>query len=351
MTQIEELLRRTADAVERDETVDRRAIDRAQRALSAAIAAAAAQEPPTARRRSGARSRGLITPNRRPSRRVVLAGGIAAAGIAFASVSGFQGGGFTPSPAVAATMDRLAGIATNEDWGTIPGPGQYLYTKSEGVALTGAGTHHLDQRQVWFSSGGHMLVSDPRDASNSATSPDSEVETIGGPSSYFPTTVSGWQSLSTDPATLLLQLKRLDAPNAPDTSAEEFTVIDDALSETPIPPAIRAVIYQAVALIPGVQLMGPQTDPAGQSGLGVGYYTSGKLQSELIFDQQTARLLGELTYDQEGNVTYAWSYLQQKIVDSAPSVGSAPPATSFPQFQVANPQVGSSTTQQTATAP
>ena len=46
MTQIDELLRQTANAVERDDEAERRAIERAHRALSAAIAAAAAQGPP-----------------------------------------------------------------------------------------------------------------------------------------------------------------------------------------------------------------------------------------------------------------------------------------------------------------
>jgi hypothetical protein len=348
MTQIDELLRETANAVERDDEVDRRAIDRAHRALFAAIVAAAAQEPLPAPRRRAVRSRVPVTAGRLRSRRLALAGGIAAASLAVAGVLGFQGG-FTPSPALAATMDRLAHLVAGQDWSGMPGPGQYLYTKSEGVVLAGDGTHALDQRQTWFPSGGHMLVSDPRDAGNSATSPNDEVESIGGPSSYFPITVSGWQSLSTDPATLLQQIKNLDAPNGPDTPAEEFTAVGDALSETPIPPAVRVVLYRAVALIPGVQLMGPQIDPAGQPGLGVGYYADGKLQSELIFDQQTARLLGVLGYDEDGNLTHAWSYVEQEIVDSAPSVGNTPPATQYPQFRVATVQGGSATTEPTPT--
>ena len=57
MTQIDELLRQTANAVERDAEAERRAIGRAQRALSAAIAAEATQDRPRAnrQRRSGTR--------------------------------------------------------------------------------------------------------------------------------------------------------------------------------------------------------------------------------------------------------------------------------------------------------
>lgn len=302
--------------------------------------------------RHQSRSRTPVTAARRPRGRLALAGAITVAGLAVAGVLGFQGSGFTPSPAVAATMNRLARLAVTQGWSGMPGQGQYLYTKSEGVALAGDGTHALDQRQTWFPSGGHMLISDPRDEPNSATNPpNSEVFSIGGPSSLFPTTVSGWQSLSTDPATLLQQIRNLGAPDGPNTPAERFGLVAGALTETPIPPAVRAVLYQAVALIPGVQLMGPQTDPTGQAGLGVGYYENGRLQSELIFDQQTARLLSELNYDTDGTLTYAWSYVEQTIVNSAPSVGSTPPATQFPSFQVATTQDESGTTAQTTTAP
>jgi hypothetical protein len=262
----------------------------------------------------------------RRRRRVALAGGVAAAvlGAAAAGLFGFQGGHLTPSSAVAATMNKLANIAGGQDWGGVPGPGQYAYTEYEQQQAGNA----VQDDQSWLSSNGQMLLSSPEVSNNGG-----QVEAIGGPGTYFPTTVSGWQALSSDPATLLQQIKQLDAPGAPDTPAEQFTSAGDALRQTAIPRATRAVLYQAVALIPGVQLTGPQTDPTGQQGTGVGYYANGTLQAELIFDLQTARLLGELTYDPAGSVTYAASYIQQAVVDSAPSVNSTPSAVQFPAFQ------------------
>jgi hypothetical protein len=267
-------------------------------------------------------------------RRFALAGGIAVAGLAVAGVLGFQGSGLTPSPALAATMDRLAHIAADQGWGDVPGPGQYLYTKSESVQRGGA---PVEDRQAWFPSRGQMLDSAPQSNRN-----DGQVVMVGGPSTYFPTTVSGWNSLSSDPATLLQQIHKLDG--GPDTPAEDFTNVGDALRETPIPPAVRALLYRAVALIPGVRLIGPQSDPTGQSGLGVGYYADGTLHSELIFDQQTARLLGEVEYDQAGNLLYAASYIEQEIVDNAPSAGSLPPSTEYPPFQTPSNLARSSST-------
>jgi hypothetical protein len=70
----------------------------------------------------------------------------------------------------------------------------------------------------------------------------------------------------------------------------------------------------------------------------------------LIFDQQNGSLIGELDYDQAGNLTYAISYIEQKIVDTAPSVGSTPAPTQYPQFNAVTPQ-GEAATLSASTTP
>jgi hypothetical protein len=141
----------------------------------------------------------------------------------------------------------------------------------------------------------------------------------------FPT--NDWSSFSTDPRTLLAQVHSLDG--GPNTPAELFVNVGDLLRETDAPPAIRAALYQAAALIPGVRLLGTQTDPTGQSGVGVGFYASGQLTSELIFDPQTSVMLAEETLGADGKVTSWQSYMQQKIVDSLPN---------YPLYQGPNDQ-------------
>ena len=93
----------------------------------------------------------------------------------------------------------------------------------------------------------------------------------------------------------------------------------DFLRESDVPPAIRAALYQALPLIPGVKLLGPQTDSTGQSGLGVGFYKDGQVDTQLIFDQQTGRLLYEAYYDANGNLETWTAYIQQKIVETLPN--------------------------------
>jgi hypothetical protein len=102
MTQIDELLRQTANAVERDDEAERRVIGRAQRALSAAIAAEAAQDRPRAngQRRWGARLR------RRATGLGLAVAGAAAAAIALVSLAGSTGSG-GPAVADAAVMHHI----------------------------------------------------------------------------------------------------------------------------------------------------------------------------------------------------------------------------------------------------
>lgn len=295
--------------------------------LTRAFAAEAAPEPRTSRTKR--------------RRRFALAGAVAVAGLAVAGVLGFRTAA-NPQPALAATMDRLAHIAASQNWTGIPGPGQYLYTESEGLdgndRIAGGKecqTQDVEHRRVWIANDGSGALEDIRDhsqftsAADAATcaamhitpsSMDSTARTRFGPGGLSEPTTS-WHALSTDPATLLTQIHKLDG--GPDTPAEEFGNVADFMRESSAPPAIRAALYKAAALIPGVELMGSQTDPAGQTGLGVAYDTQGTTQ-ELIFDQQTARLLAEVdTDDSTGKPTYWAAYLQQKIVDSVPNFPSA----------------------------
>ena len=116
------------------------------------------------------------------------------------------------------------------------------------------------------------------------------------------------------------------------------------MRESDVPPAIRAALYQATALIPGVKLLGPQTDPAGQTGLGVGFYENGQPVSELIFDQQTAAgSSAKSTFDQNGKLIDWTAYHQSKIVDTLPNY-PLEPATPAGSSGTTTLQQGQSTT-------
>jgi hypothetical protein len=273
-------------------------------------------------------------------RRFALAGGLATVGVAIAGALGLTTAA-TPVSALAAQMNQLAQVAASQDWTGIPGPGQYLYTESQGLTQTGTMLDsrqcilsQVEHRQIWIATDGSGALNDVRDQSKFTSAADQATCAalkITDPSSQnsswvarFPAGPDGlslpihdWKSLSTDPSTLLQQIHQRDG--GADTPAELFTNVGDMMRESDVPPAIRAALYKAAALIPGVKLLGTQTDPTGQTGLGVGYpYDGGQIHSELIFDQQTGRLLAEEYYDESGALTSWYSYTQQKIVDSVP---------------------------------
>ena len=305
-------------------------------------------------------------------RRFVLAGGLATVGVGVAGALGFTTAA-TPVSALAAQMNRLARVAASQDWSGIPGPGQYLYTQSQGLTESDTMSNstecvvtQVEHRQIWIATDGSGALSDTRDqskftstadqtacASLNITDPNSQNSSwnarfpAGGLA--FPT--NDWRSLSTDPATLLKQVHARDG--GPDNPGEWFTNVADYMRESDVPPAIRAALYKAAALIPGVKLLGSQTDPTGQTGLGVGFpYANGQIHDELIFDQQDGKLLAEEYFDQSGKLVNWYAYTKQQIVDSVPNyplqqAGGHPqaaPSSPGPATPPQRPMPGSTTT-------
>lgn len=280
---------------------------------------------------------------RRTRRRLALAGGIAIVVLAVGGVIGVRGVS-NPSSTLAAEMDQLAQVATGQAWSGLPGPGQYLYTETVGAYGDSYSTSakaclydQLAHQQTWVRSDDSREDRGTNSGKQSTSAADAaacaslgikdasgldidnqSIETLRDASGSFPSTVAGWQALTTNPATLLQNIHRIDGGD--NTPAEDFIDINDAL-KVPVPLASLQALYQAVALIPGVKLMGSQTDGAGQSGLGVEITDKAGYTSEMIFDRQTGRLLGDATYDATGQLHDENSYVVQKIVDSAPPAG------------------------------
>jgi hypothetical protein len=273
-------------------------------------------------------------------RRLVLAGGLATISVGVAGTLGLATPA-APVSALAAQLHRLARVAANQTPLGIPGPNQYLYTESQSSDVngidSGKGTcwlRQLEHRQSWISvdSGSAIQQSEsqgqftsPADRATCAAAgftdpaiansdwkqrfrPDTTASLV------FPTT--DWSSLSTDPATLLQQVHQIDG--GADTPDELFANVGDMLRESDAPSAIRAALYNAAALIPGVKLIGSVTDPLGGSGIGIALEQTGKPVSELIFDPQTSELSAEETLGADGQPTGWSAYLRQSIVDSLP---------------------------------
>jgi hypothetical protein len=276
---------------------------------------------------------------------MAIAGAAVAAAVIVLSVFGWSGSPAGPSPAAAAVLHRLARLIATQP--LTPQPGQYLYveSRSDYPSVTGLGgntsceTLAVDHRQIWIGTDGSGLIrettgpeqfSSPADrAACLQANPKMQLGRGGTSNDWFapqclelgPT--NNWNSLSSDPHVLLQQMRQIDG--GPSTPGEDFVHIGDFLRETDAPPAVRSTLYQAAALIPGIQLLGTVRDHDGRPGLGIGYpsqgpYASSGSRSELIFDPHTGELLGE-----QGTGPRYWAvYLTEKVVNGLPGTPPAP---------------------------
>jgi hypothetical protein len=249
-----------------------------------------------------------------------------------------SGTGTGPSPALAATLGRLARIAANGP-SLVPGPGQYLYVDSDQhysatASNGGAGcvTYALDHRQVWIAADGSGLMQDTIGQSTYTSVSDREVcakmhllaDGVPGTSrTWFAggcfeiSPVADMQSLSTNPRRLLGEIGGSSSPGA------AFEEIGDLLRETDASPSLRAALYRAAALIPGVHLLGTVRDHIGRTGLGVTHEDHG-ITDELIFNARTSALVGEQQSGQ-GPGTDGWAaYITSRVVSGLPRQSPLP---------------------------
>jgi hypothetical protein len=156
MTQIDELLRQTANAVERDAEAEGRAIGLAQRALSAAIAAEAAPDRPRA---NGQRRWGARLPRRATGLGLAVAGAAAAAIALVPLVVSTGSGG--PAVADAAIIRHVRAELTAP-------PGSILHEAATVTLTDGSST----QFELWAQTGGtgvYRVIKFGHEASQSAT--------------------------------------------------------------------------------------------------------------------------------------------------------------------------------------
>src|SRR3954467_9881619 len=288
----------------------------------------------------------------RPAAAVVLA---VASAVVLLSVFGGSGSPGAPSSAAAGVFHRLAGQIAAQP--LTPQPGQYLYLdfKSEWGAFGGnCETRSVEHRQIWIGvdgSGldrgtegpGHFPSAADRAACLSMASSDkvekaSLQRTLAGwtsddwraPRCMELGPISDWSSLSSDPQTLLQQIVHIYHGEGA-TPVQQFSYIADILGRPAAPPDVRANIYRAAALIPGVQSLGTVRDHDGRPGVGLAITTgegTADATDELIFDPETGELLGETATGPYGGW---YVYLDTKVVNGLPSQPPArltPPCTS-----------------------
>ncbi|MFI5740149.1 CU044_5270 family protein [Streptomyces anulatus] len=262
-------------------------------------------------------------PARRSGRRPVLVGAAAALVLAAAGVAGLAGGsgravappaGAVPAPVVQVVRGSTAGLAgaVADISGAAaraelpePGPGQFLYVRSEVSWLVswegtdGKNRSYVDAihpREVWMSPDGDKgwLMEPYKEAVDrdgiTLDDPEGGERTLNSPSYDY------LRTLPTDPNLLLKKIydETGGMGNGPDQQA--FSTIGDLLREQVVPPKLAAGLYRAAARIPGVVLVDDSVDAAGRHGVAIARTDEADGgRTEWIFDRETYTYLGERT--------------------------------------------------------
>ncbi|MFJ6810013.1 CU044_5270 family protein [Streptomyces anulatus] len=323
--------------------------------------------PPTGAHAGGR----ALRPGRRPGRRPALVGAAAALVLAAAGVAGLAGGsggpgssgpavappaGAVPAPVVqvvrgstaglAGAVDDISGAAARAELPE-PGPGQFLYIRSEVSWLVswegadGKNRSYVDAihpREVWMSPDGDkgwLMEPYKKDIDRDGITlddPEGGERTINSPSYDY------LRTLPTDPDLLLKKIydETRGMGNGPDQQA--FTTIGDLLGEQVVPPKLAAGLYRAAARIPGVVLVDDSVDAAGRHGVAIARTdeTDGA-RTEWIFDRETYTYLGERTVQtrdvegvRAGTVRGHSAVTDRAVVDAVKQrpagLGDAPPS-------------------------
>jgi hypothetical protein len=244
------------------------------------------------------------------SRVAILGAGallLATAAVAFSVLPADRGG---TSTAVAA-LEEVAAVAGQQPPQVPPGPGEYLYTKSESNRTTLLGddgrTLIPDQRteEIWAGTDHSGRLRATFRTQIPGTGPgEPEVHTS---STMHPAGFLAYDDLSglpTDPEALEQRIVDGKIPETLpsvqttfgvlyDNPATTFDVARDLLnSQRYAPPQVRKALYEVIARQPGVELLGEVTDPVGRPGTAVAVTTEG-IRRELIFDPGTSALLAQ----------------------------------------------------------
>jgi len=359
MTQIDELLRKSAEAVERDDEAERRAIGRAHRALSAAIAAAHSQELPQPWRRVTERRRG---PLRIPAWSIGALSSLAALVVAAFILVGHDGAVQPPS-AAAAVLERAA-----KSPGMVSplhlGPGQVWYVEEVNAGQMTQNPRTCTTRcyatrviRWWVGPSRYsMHMYRPRYSSQliTVTKQPPNVPMNAAPfSPRWSGVGAGYDQMlhynvmlktPTDVRSLRNLLSHLFAPGQskpePRWLQEQmiFENIDGILSQPRVPARMLSGLYRLLATLPGVSLKRQVTDTLGRPAVEVlfrflndGPGSKARTTAELLFDPKTYALLDVLNtstgkYAQSSDMAYVRSGLVRRI-------GGLPTASE----QIANP--------------
>jgi RNA polymerase sigma-70 factor (ECF subfamily) len=133
----------------------------------------------------------------------------------------------------------------------------------------------------------------------------------------------GVKNLPRDPQALLDTIRQRGKQGRPE--AETLESIAAALRTGAVPADLRAALYKAAALIPGVSVVDREANLDGKMGTAIGIVRSDReTRMDIIIDPATGLLIGEREVTLTAGETFpagtatAWTSVQTSVVSSAP---------------------------------
>lgn len=289
-----------------------------------------------------------------------LGAGALVATLVLTNVLGFGGWRGGADPAAAAALSDAA-LATIRNSDPIVGAGQFLLVNTS--AVTGHMVSQDDKEPVSYLEISDEQLYVPADRSaewvwkrNPRTpyktfgaeskrlawenfnermaGPDSEAELLRAragdfyslPSPVSPTALS---KLPTDPHQLLTYIYRATDGGGNSREGAALLFIAEILQSGVVKADLRASLYQAAALIPGVEIVERQATLDGRTGIAIGRVENvDHSRLDLIIDPATGLLIGERRVELEGGWGYpagtatSWTAITTSVVDAAPDGGT-----------------------------
>ncbi|MDQ4138492.1 MAG: CU044_5270 family protein [Actinomycetota bacterium] len=138
-------------------------------------------------------------------------------------------------------------------------------------------------------------------------------------------------ALPRDPYLLLNHIYKVTLGQGSSPDGEALVWIADTLRFGAVPADLRAALYKAAAMIPGVEITEEQANLNGATGIAIGRVEEANgIRQDIIIDPATGQLIGErqvLTRgDQQSGypagTTIAWTAITTTVANSAPEGGT-----------------------------
>jgi hypothetical protein len=218
---------------------------------------------------------------------VITAVSVLAPAVAPGRQTGGPGSAHRPT-AAALALNEAASAAARQ----FPGHGQFFVSEAEIISPIRpsvqpyVSTARWSRSAVWWNGDGDAMTGIPH-GQNPVFPP-------------WPITLGQAQQLPSDPVRLLADLAGITHHISGPTRYLQFWAVSIILAYYPVSPALRAALYRAAAMLPGLRLVSRARDPLGRVGAevyGPSGTAGGLLSSEVIFfDPATGALLDYEVY-------------------------------------------------------